>query len=155
MKTEVRRQKTDNRSQAAESGFTLIEAIMTLVVLSIAAVGVLSVFTVGMQGSSNPLLINQAIVLAQDRMETIVGDRENALRGFAYIQPANYAAESPVTGFPNFNRSVSIICVNSATLNTDNGQAPPCTTSNYAHVTVRVTHATFGSIALDTIVTNY
>jgi len=40
--------------ELGEGGFTLIETIITLVVLSIAAVGVLSVFTSGMKGSAIP-----------------------------------------------------------------------------------------------------
>ena len=138
-------------------GFTLIETIITLVVLSIAAIGVLSVFTTGMKGSPNPLITNQAISLAQEKMDSIIGDKMNTTtpRGFTYIIPGNYPAESPVTGFPAFSRSVNVYCVTAGALDTNNGDVPPCTTSGYAHITVTVTNATVGNVNVDTVVTNY
>ena len=135
------------------AGFTLIETIITLVVLSIAAVGVLTVFTVGISGSADPLILSQATSLAQERVDTIMGDRLNPARGFNYILPGNYPAENPVTGFAAFNRSTNIFCVTAIDLNTNTG-APPCA-SGYAHVTVTVTHAVTGSVSLITVVTNY
>lgn len=133
-------------------GFTLIETIMTLVVLSIATVGVLAVFSAGSKGSADPLLITQATQLAQDRMETIIGDRRNPARGFAYIIPGNYGADVPMAGF---NRSVSIFCVNAGDLTANNGAVLfPCATG-YAHVTVTVANAVIGDVAVDSLVTDY
>ena len=138
-------------------GFTLIEIIITLLVLSIAAVGVLSVFTTGIRESADPLILNQAIALAQEKMDSIIGDKMNTTtpRGFTYIIPGNYPAESPVTGFPAFSRSVNVYCVTAGALDTNNGDVPPCTTSGYAHITVTVTNATVGNVNVDTVVTNY
>jgi MSHA pilin protein MshD len=136
-----------------QDGFTLIEIIITLVVLSIAVVGVLSVFTTAIKGSANPVVLNRAIALAQEKMDTIIGDRMNSARGFAYIIPGNYPADIPVTGF---NRSVTIICVNPVALNTDNGVPPGASgcASGYTHVQVTVAHAAIGSVSLDGLVTN-
>ncbi len=145
-------------------GFTLIETIITLVVLSIAAVGVLSVFTTGIKGSANPLILNQAISLAQEKMDIIIGDRENPARGYAWIaaadyntNPLKYMPENPVPGFANYNRSVTIFCVDAGTgtLNFNNGQPFPCVSSGYVHVTVTVASALIGNVTLDTLVTNY
>jgi prepilin-type N-terminal cleavage/methylation domain-containing protein len=156
----IRDTKTEVRSQeSGERGFSLIEIIITLVVLSIAAVGVLSVFSVGMKGSADPLLTNQAVQLAQEKMDTIMGDRSNSARGFGWIAAAAnpYAAENPITGFPAFNRNVTIYCVSppppANALNTSTG-APPCA-SGYAHITVTVTNTTIGSITAETVITNY
>jgi prepilin-type N-terminal cleavage/methylation domain-containing protein len=140
------------KARKGQGGFTLIETVITLVVLSIAAVGVLSVFTTGMRGSANPVVIDQATQLAQERMDTIFGDSINAGRGFAYIIPANYGAETPVAGF---NRSVSIFCVTSADLNTNAGGPWVGCASGYTHVTVTVAHAAIGSVNLDTVITDY
>ncbi len=134
-------------------GFSLIEVIITLVVLSIAAVGVLSVFTTGMTGSADPLFQNQATHLVQEKMDRIIGDRMNPARGYAYINPANYPAETPVAGFPAFNRSVAVFCVTAADLNTSTG-APPCG-SGYTHVTVTVTNSVIGNVTAETVVANY
>ncbi len=135
------------------NGFTLIEIIITIAVLAIAAVGVLSVFSVGIQGSPHPLLVAQATQLAQERMETIVGDRLNPGRSFNYIDPGNYGADAPVVGPNTFNRSVSIFCVTAADLNTNKG-APPCA-SGYTHVTVTVANAAIGTVTVQGLVTNY
>src|SRR3990172_8608857 len=97
------------QSALGTGGFSLIEIIITLVVLSIAAVGVLSVFSATSRGSADPLLLSQAVELAQERMDTIIGDRNNSARGFAWIVPGNYGAETPVPGFANFNRNMNII----------------------------------------------
>jgi prepilin-type N-terminal cleavage/methylation domain-containing protein len=146
------------KARASQGGFTLIETVITLVVLSIAAVGVLSVFTMGMRGSANPVVIDQAIQLAQEKMDTILGDRmnSNAGYGFAHIILGNYGAETPVTGFVGFNRSVNIYCVTAADLIGINGLpgAGGCA-SGYTHVTVTVANAAIGSVNLDTVVTNY
>jgi len=143
------------KAKKNQAGFTLIETIITLVVLSIAAVGVLSVFTVGIRGSANPLVVEQAVQLAQERMDDIIGDRENAAIGFAQIIPINYPAETAVQlGFPGFSRTTTIICVSANALNTNNFAAPPCA-SGYTHVTVTVTNALIGSVSVETIVTNY
>ena len=139
-----------------QDGFTLIEIIITLVVLSIAVVGVLSVFTTAIKGSANPVVLNRAIALAQEEMDTIIGDRMNP-DGFKHIIPGNYPAEIPVTGFTGFNRSVTIICVDSGALNADNGVSPGASgcASGYTHVQVTVAHAAIGSVILDGLVTNY
>jgi prepilin-type N-terminal cleavage/methylation domain-containing protein len=141
------------RADKNTGGFTLIETVITLVVLSIAVVGVLSVFTTGMRGSANPVIVDQAVQLAQEKMDTIVGDRINAGRGYSFIIPASYGADVPVTGF---NRSVNIFCVTSADLNTNAGApgASGCA-SGYTHVTVTVANAAMGSVSLDTVVTKY
>lgn len=147
---------TDNRQKKTGSGsggFTLIEVIITLVVLSIAAIGVLTVFMTGMKGSADPLLVNQATHLAQEKMDQVIGDRMNPARGYAYIIPANYPAEAPVVGFPAFNRSAAVFCVTAADLNTSTG-APPCG-SGYTHVTVTVTNSFIGNVTAETVVANY
>jgi prepilin-type N-terminal cleavage/methylation domain-containing protein len=134
-------------------GFSLIEIIVTLVVVSIAAVGVLSVFSVGLRGSADPLILAQAAGLAQEKMDSIMGDKMNPTRGFAWIAPVNYPAENPVAGFPAFSRTVNIFCVASAALNTSTG-APPCA-GGYAHVRVTVSHAALADTVIDGLVTNY
>jgi len=137
-------------------GFSLIELIIVIVIMGIASVGLMSVFSTGMKKSADPLLENQAQQLAQEKMDIIFGDRMNTARGFAYITSANYPAESPVTGFPGFSRTVTTCCVTAADLNAISPcTAPPCA-SGYTHVTVAVTHAALpGSVTVVSLVTNY
>ncbi len=127
----------------SQKGFTLIETVITLIVLSIAAVGVLSVFTVGIIGSANPLIINQAVQLAQGEMDEVLGER--SANGFDGINAA--CTTTMPSGF-GCNRT--IIYVNPGSLNTSVGGP-----TNYKHITVSIVQPTIGSIGLDTLVTNY
>lgn len=54
------------------SGFTLIEIIVTIVVLSIASTALLSVFTSTVSTSANPMIQQQAIAIAEAYMEEIL-----------------------------------------------------------------------------------
>ncbi len=131
------------KSRLSQEGFTLIETVITLIVLSIAAVGVLTVFTAGITGSANPLIINQAVQLAQGEMDEVVGER--VANGFNGINAAC------ITTMPSgFGCGRTIIYVNPGSLNTAAGGP-----TNYKHVTVSISQPTIGSIGLDTLVTNY
>lgn len=141
-----------------QKGFSLIEAIIVIIVISIGAIGVLSVFITGTKGAGNPLVTIQAVELGQEKLDIVIGDRQNTARGYSYAtNPANYPAESPVSGFANFNRSVAIACVTTADFNAaGSAPAPSCVgVTNYARVTVTVTHAVIGSITTVTLLTNY
>lgn len=137
-----------------DRGFSLIELLIVIVIFGVASVGLMTLFGSGVQKSADPLLQNQALQLAQEKLDIISGDRMNPARGFAYITGANYPAESPVAGFPGFTRTVSVFCVTAADLNTSTGLPQPCA-SGYTHVTVSVSHANLGSLALETLMTDY
>ncbi len=55
-----------------QAAFTLIEIIVTLVVVGIAAVALLSVFTSNVRGSADPVIQQQAITIAEAYMEEIL-----------------------------------------------------------------------------------
>lgn len=141
---------------ANNRGFSLIELVVVILIFGIAAGGLMTLFSTVSRKSADPLLENQAIQLAQEKMDGILGDRADAVtpRGFGWITSANYPAENPVAGFPGFSRSVTTSCVTSADLDTSTG-APPCT-SGYTHVQVTVAHAALpGNVTVETVVTNY
>ena len=151
MNAECGLRSVEYRLRKNQSGFTLIEIIITLVVLSIAAVGVLSVFSVGIKGSADPLILNQAIGLAQGKMDEAIALKKSAgFNGVLSISPGVPPFSAPLDVF-SWTRTVT--CVTAADLNTPAG-APPCA-SGYAHVTVTVTHPIAGSVSVDTVLTNY
>ena len=125
-------------------GFTLIETIITLVVLSIASVGVLTVFTVGISGSADPLIISQATSLAQEKMDEAIALRASG--GYAAVLADPGGAFAAPFGAFSWVRAVS--CVDSAF-------APAVCATGYKLVTVTVTHAVIGSVSLVTVVTDY
>lgn len=55
----------------AQVGFTLIEVITTIVVISVAATAILSVFSGTVRSSANPMIQQQAISIAEAYMEEI------------------------------------------------------------------------------------
>jgi prepilin-type N-terminal cleavage/methylation domain-containing protein len=128
----IRRRKSAGRRESEQSGFTLIETIITLVVLSIAIVGVLSVFAVGMKGSSDPLILHQATQLAQGEMEQVFG--EKTASGFTGVAAG---CQTPLP--PGF------VCTRTITL------IDPDT----KQVTVTITQPIIGSVSLDTLITHY
>jgi prepilin-type N-terminal cleavage/methylation domain-containing protein len=140
------------RRKSAESGFTLIETIITIIVLSIAAIGVLTVFTIGTKGSASPLILDQAIALAQEKMDETIALRKSG--GFAAVAavPAGPFAP-PVAGF-TWSRTVN--CVTAVNDLSPSG-TPPCppAAEDYELVTITVTHTVTGDVQLTTLMTNY
>jgi prepilin-type N-terminal cleavage/methylation domain-containing protein len=141
------------QSALGTGGFSLIEIVITLVVLSIAAVGVLSVFSSTQRGSVDPLLLNQTVQLAQEKMDEAIALKKSG--GFNAVVP-DPGGVFPAP-FAAFNWVRTVDCVSppppANALNNSTG-APPCA-SGYAHVTVTVTQATIGSISMDTVVTDH
>ena len=145
-----------------EQGFTLIETIITIIVLAI-AMGVLIPFIVSLRGSANPVLMQQAAILAQDRLEQIIADRRDRLtpRGFTYATtPANYPNETPVPGFPNFTRTVALACMTPADFNGGGTvPSPSCAISDgqsdYARITVTVGNTQAGNITAVGLLSNH
>lgn len=137
-----------------QRGFTLIEIIITIVLLAIITSGLMAMFTTFSKSNGDPSVMTQATELAQEKMEQIIADKNNPARGFTYLSttgPNNYPAENAASlGFPNFSRSVNIVYVNpAASLNT--GVAGP---TNYKNVSVTVTSLT-GSVTTSSLVGSF
>ncbi|MFC1855442.1 prepilin-type N-terminal cleavage/methylation domain-containing protein [Thermodesulfobacteriota bacterium] len=136
------------KKSSAKNGFTLIETILVIIVLAISSYGVLSVFINGLKESASPLQGVQAIELAKEKLEIIIADKHDTSKGYAYIVSGNYPAETPVSGFSEFNRSVTLQEIDALDLAT----ASPG--SGYLKVTVTVSWSS-GSISLDSLVADY
>ena len=122
---------------------------MALVILSLAVPAMLWGIGDATKKRVNPILSSEALYLAAEKLEDVIADCNSPDRLYAYVQNANYAAESSVTGFTNFARSVNVV-ETSPTFTAGTG----CKT-----VTVTVTYTdgqgTSRSIALATVLTNY
>lgn len=104
-------------------GFTLIEVLIALAILTIALLGVAATTALQSGGIAASLPFGQAAVtrgyylstatmLAQDRLEQVkrVQYRVGAADPFAPGNPPpGFADETPVNGFPNFNRRVRVV----------------------------------------------
>lgn len=69
------------RAGPTVAGYSLIELVIFIVVIGILGVGLMSAFSGALLGATEPERITRATVLAQERMELILGRREAA--GFA------------------------------------------------------------------------
>jgi prepilin-type N-terminal cleavage/methylation domain-containing protein len=129
------------RRAPREGGFSLIEIVITLVVLSIASIGVLSVFTTGSKGSANPLILNQATALAQEKMDEAIALRKSG--GFAAVGNAGAFFPAPFNAYA-WARLVDC-----------DPTFAPCP-AQYQRVTIRVSwNAGAESISLVTLIADY
>jgi len=139
--SEVRSQKP------GVGGFTLIETVITLVVLSIAAVGVLSVFSVGIKGSADPLILNQALALAQEKMDSAIALKRSG--GFAAVGTINPGVPAFPAPFNTYTWSRAADCMD---VNLTVAACP----QPYKRVTVAVSwNGGAGSVALETLIADY
>ncbi|MFY9269746.1 MAG: prepilin-type N-terminal cleavage/methylation domain-containing protein [Candidatus Manganitrophaceae bacterium] len=135
-------------------GFTLIEIILAVLVISIAVVGMTSAISFVGQGSLDAEATSTAKELAQEKLEQIMGDKRDMARGYAYvITPGQYPAEPAVAGFTNYSRSVTVTEVNPSDLSI------PSANSGFARVGVDVSYAGLPGVptpaaSLVTVVTN-
>jgi prepilin-type N-terminal cleavage/methylation domain-containing protein len=135
------------RCAPGEGGFSLIEIIVTLVVLSIAAIGVLSVFTTGSRGSADPLILNQASALAQEKMDEAIALRRSG--GFAAVTTVNPGVPAFPAPFNTYTWSRVVDCVDV------NLNAVACP-QPYERVTVTVSwNAGAESVSLVTLIADY
>jgi prepilin-type N-terminal cleavage/methylation domain-containing protein len=91
-----------------QRGYTLIELVMVLMVLAVGVPPLISLGSNCVQNLRQGAYVTTATTLAQEKLEAIVGDRALVSRGWTYIAAGNYPAESPVTGFAGFSRSVTV-----------------------------------------------
>lgn len=124
------------RSYRQQQGFTLIEAVIVVTLVSVMGVALANLFTRGMQQSARSNLLTAAVSLANEKMEQILADKSG--KGYPFITEDNYPDEYIIPGFRGYSRFVSI---------EDTGQ--------HKVVTVRVTHEKMVPVVLTTFLTNY
>jgi MSHA pilin protein MshD len=83
------------------SGFTLIEMIITIVVISVGLAGVLLTFQTVVKSSADPLVTKQMISIAEAQMESVMLEEFAVIASDAtcptIICPAGYTAPITVT----------------------------------------------------------
>jgi prepilin-type N-terminal cleavage/methylation domain-containing protein len=96
------------RLPRSRRGFTLIEAIIAVVVMAIAIPPMFWAFRDSNVRRVDPINVSRARWLAEEKLEDILADARSTTRGYTYVIDANYPAEAPVAGFTGFYRSVAI-----------------------------------------------
>lgn len=130
-------------------GFTLIEAVASIVILSVAVPPMLFAVRALHRSRSSAVMASTARWLAVEKLEDVIADRHSATRGYSYLTAGNYAVEWTVTGFTAFTRSVAFVQTG-ADLSTPG--------TGYKRCTVTVSWTDQGSarsLAIATVVTDY
>ena len=125
------------------SGFTLIEVVLVIVIAAVAVLPLSMLFANASIRSGDARNATVAVELAQSKMEEIAADKNSPLRGITFLVAGNYPAESPVTTFPTYNRSVAF--------------SPDSTYDGvtFRTVTVTVTNPNVPAVSLTTWFTTY
>ena len=136
--------------RSSRSAFTLVEAIIAVVILSVAVPPMLWALGESHAARVSPIRSSTARWLAMEKLEDVIADRHSTARGYSALIAANYPPEASVEGFPAFARHVTIA-------ETGADLSEPGT--GYKRVTVTVTWTDGAGVthALDlaTVVTEY
>lgn len=93
---------------------TIIETVAAIVILSVALPSLMSAYAEASHQSIKPYQQSIASMLAVERMEEIIARRFRGTDGYDAVTTTNFPSESPVSGFPAFDRSVSVLLVDSS-----------------------------------------
>lgn len=89
-------------------GVTLVELVVTVVVLGVAMPPMLSALRSAHASRVTPVMASRARWLATEKLEDILADRHSAARGYGYVAAVNYPSEGAVDGFGAFARVVTV-----------------------------------------------
>jgi Tfp pilus assembly protein PilV len=94
----------------AEQGFTLAEVLMATAMLVVGVAVVLSALMYGVAGVEGSRGTSTAVFLAEQKLEQVRAFvvSTDAAQGFANLTSSSFPAESSITGYPNFRRTVTI-----------------------------------------------
>ena len=105
----------------SQHGVTLIELILSMVIISIALVGVLSVVNLTVSHSADPLVQQQAVAIAESYLEEILlqnyrGGTSSSRADFDDVDDYNHLSDSgahdqlgnPITGLSQYTVSVTV-----------------------------------------------
>lgn len=121
-----------------EAGFTLIEIILALLVLSIAVIGVTSSMSFTSRQSLNAEVMSTATALAQERVEQLMAvKRDKGYNDPAFDQTA-LTLTALASPFDRYSRGEEICLVDANLMNPDCDPALPNNDLGYKQLTVTV-----------------
>ncbi|MFT3687208.1 MAG: type II secretion system protein [Phycisphaerales bacterium] len=141
---------TSARPSRSRCAFSMLEVVATVVLIGIAAPALLVAVR---DATTRRASVQQQVIarwLACEKLEDITADRHSTTRGWTYITTANYPAETTITSFPGYSRSVAI---------TETSNDLSTAGTGYRKVTVSVTypdaHQGSKTVTLATVFTDY
>jgi len=143
-------QTWSSRRLGHQKGFTLVEAVMALVMMSLVIVPIMTAAQRLSRDQVTPIQVSRARWLATEKLEEVIADRSSTTRGYSYVITSNYPAENPVATDPDFSRSVTI---------TETGADLQTSGTGYKTVTVVISWTdvtgTSRSLSMSTVVTSF
>lgn len=136
--------------RTAQNGFTLIEAIAAIVILAVAMPAILLGISDAQRRRADPVMDERARWLAAETLEDIIADRHSSTRGYTYVINANYPAETTISGFTGFARSVTISETGADLISAGTGYKSISVTVSYPGA-----NGAPRSFSLSTVVTEY
>ena len=139
---------------ARRRGFTLLETVAAIVILSVAVPPMLWAVRGAQRQRMNPMMASKARWLAAEKLEDIIADRHSTLvtLGFENLNTTTYPAEIPVATNPGLDRSCAF-------LRTLADLVTPDVNGGYMNVTVTVSWTNADgntrSLAISTVLTDY
>lgn len=123
-------------------GYSLMELIMVIILMTIAIPAIVSMYTTVLTNSHNAEYMTIADLLAIEQVETILADKAGTSAGFGYasINTARYAAVNPPAPFTAFTRTVTVTTINTGLQ------------YEYKQITVTVSHALIPDVELVTAI---
>jgi len=133
---------------SAVSGFTLIEMLIVIVVLGIAAVAITLPFLTSSNGGAKAFVTQDGMTLAQGEADQLLADR--AANGFGAIPTGNAGCALPI--LTGFSCTRSVCYVPAGNLN----DTSACTTAtDYKLATITVTNPMVGNLTTTVLFANF
>lgn len=123
-----------------KSGFTLVEIILAILIISIAVLGMTSAISFTASGSLNAEVMSTAKELAQERMEQLMAIKRNTGYGDPALTQAAMLFSPLAPPFAQYSRGVEVCLVDANLLNPDCDSALPNSDAGYKRVTVSVNY---------------
>ncbi len=132
-----------------KAGFTLIEVLLVVVIMSVSLVGIMQLFTNATRGALEADLNVVASNLIRERMEEIVSHKVDG--GYAALSQLNYPQENFADDFSIYTRTTAITEVSAADFSSEE------LGSGFKLVTVTVNWGAAGNqqLAVSTLLTDY
>jgi len=137
------------RGVGKSRGFTIIELLLTIIIISVGLMGIMALFENATRGAGQADLNIIASTLARDKLEQVVSDK--VAYGYANLNDTNYPDETFSSEFSPYSRNTAITEV------AGNDLVTPEVGSGYKRVDVTVWWGAGGAdrVIIPTVLADY
>lgn len=120
----MKKAKNYIRNTKQDKGFTLLEILIAMFILTVAILALVSVTAMVIKGNALNKMRNTATTLAKDKMEAVTNQARNDFVGIGS------STETSITGFPGFQRQQTVTTITGNSSCTGSGVPLPCCTGS-------------------------